>query len=279
MPKIFWLLFAVAPFNVFCQVTDDFSDGDFTTNPVWTGDNSTHWIISSGQLRSNSLTPSSTFYITTPSSLATVAQWTFSIHLQFNTSGANYVDVYLTSEEANLTSASNNGYFVRIGGTNDEVSFWKMTGGVPSLLIDGINGVTNTSNNLMRISVTRDASHVWTLQRDVGITGTYFTEGTTLDATFLHTSFFGIRITQSTSSFHTKHHFDDFSIGDLITDTSPPNLINVTLISDREVEVLFSSVSLSEWSGNTLSILMRYKEGLNSIEHLGACCAGLRWAQ
>jgi hypothetical protein len=184
MYKIFWLLFSVAPFNVFCQVTDDFSDGDFTSNPVWTADNNTHWTISSGQLRSNSLTPSSTFYITTACSIVTEAQWNFTVHLPFNTSSANYVDVFLLSEQANLTSASNNGYFVRIGGTSDEVGLWRMVAGTASPLIDGVNGITNTSNNLMRISVTRDAASVWTLQRDVGLTGTYFTEGTVTDATF-----------------------------------------------------------------------------------------------
>lgn len=240
MHKIFWLLFAVAPLNTFCQVTDDFSDGDFTANPVWTADNSSHWIISSGQLRSNSLTPSSTFYITTTSSIGTEAQWNFTIHLPFNTSSANYVDVYVMSEQANLTSTSNNGYFVRIGGTSDEIGLWKMVAGTASQMIDGVNGITNTSNNLIRISVTRDAANVWTLQRDVGLTGTYFTEGTVTDATFLNAAFFGIRITQSTSSFHNKHYFDDFYIGGLVTDTSPPTVISVTPISDKELEVLFS---------------------------------------
>lgn len=240
MYKIFWLLFAVAPLNGFCQVTDDFSDGDFTTNPIWLADNSSHWTVSSGQLRSNSLTPSSTFYITTASAIAAETQWNFTVHLLFNTSSANYVDVYLMSEQSDLMSASNNGYFVRIGGTSDEVSFWKLTAGAPSLLIDGVNGLTNTSNNRMRISVTRDASNQWTLQRDLGITGTYFTEGTVTDATFLSTAFFGIRITQSTSTFHTKHYFDDFFIGRLVTDTSPPSIVSVTPISDKELEVFFS---------------------------------------
>jgi hypothetical protein len=44
------------------------------------------------------------------------AQWEFFIDLRFATSGANYVDVYLMSDAADLTSGAN-GYFLRIGGT------------------------------------------------------------------------------------------------------------------------------------------------------------------
>lgn len=240
MNKIFWFLTTILPLNSFCQITDDFSDGDYTNNPVWVADNTAHWTISAGQLRSNSLTPSSTFYIVTPSATATLAQWNFLIHLPFNTSSANYVDVYLISEQQNLTSATNNGYFVRIGGTSDEVGLWKMVAGTPVVLIDGINGTTNTSNNLIRISVTRDASNRWTLSRDVGNTGVYITEGTATDATFISSAFFGIRITQSTASFHTKHYFDDFYIGNLVTDTDPPVLAKVNPISENELELVFS---------------------------------------
>lgn len=231
---------AILPLNSFCQVSDNFSDGDFISNPIWVADHAGNWTISAGQLRSNSLTPNSTFYIATPSTIATMAQWNFLIHLPFNTSGANYVDVYLVSQQQNLTSASNNGYFVRIGGTSDEVGLWKLTSGVSTPLIDGVNGITNTSNNLIRISVTRDASNLWTLNRDVGNTGSFITEGTTTDATFLSSAFFGIRITQSTASFHTKHYFDDFYVGTLISDSEPPSLSNVHPISEKELELVFS---------------------------------------
>ncbi len=221
------------------QVTDDFSDGDYTSNPVWTPDNATNWTVVSNQLRSNSSAASSTFYISTPSAQAMNAQWEFYVNLQFNTSSANFVDVYLISSTSTMTSA--NGYFVRIGGTPDEISLYKSTGGTSSILINGTDGITNTSNSILKIKVTRNASNLWTLQRDVsGMGNNYFTEGTTADNSFSTSSFFGIKITQSTASFFSKHFFDDFYVGPIILDTAPPVLNSVSVISSTELDLVFS---------------------------------------
>jgi len=72
--KIFLLLF----FNgsiLFAQVNEQFTDGDYTTNPVWTPSLSTDFIVASGQLQSNNTVASSNFYISTPSATSTNSQW------------------------------------------------------------------------------------------------------------------------------------------------------------------------------------------------------------
>ncbi len=221
------------------QLIDDFLDGDFISSPIWTPDNATNWTVVSNQLRSNSATTSSTFYISTPSTQALNAQWEFYVNLQFNTSSANFVDVYLMSSNATMTSA--NGYFVRIGGTPDEISLYKSTGGTSSILINGVDGITNTSNSILKVKVTRDAANLWILQRDVsGAGNNYFTEGTATDNTFGTSGFFGIRITQSTASFFNKHFFDDFYVGPIVLDTSPPILNSITVVSSTELNLSFS---------------------------------------
>lgn len=221
------------------QFEDDFSDGDFVTNPVWTPDQPTNWLVVGGQLRSNSAIANASFSITTPSSLAINAQWEFYVNLQFNTSSLNYVDVYLVSSNASLTSA--NGYFVRIGGTTDEVSLYKSTGGVASLLINGQDGVTNTSNTKLKIKVTRDASDFWKLERDLtGIGNAFVTESVPVqDNTFFTSAFFGIRIAQSTASFFNKHFFDDFVVGPLQVDKTPPKLFSANAISSTQLDLVF----------------------------------------
>jgi hypothetical protein len=221
------------------QVLDDFTDSDFTSNPIWTPDVAANWTISSNQLQSNSSTANSTFFISTPSAQALNAQWEFYVNLRFNTSSANFVDVYLTSSNATMLAA--NGYFVRIGGTRDEISLYKSTAGVPSIIVDGQDGITNSSNNILKIKVIRDGANSWSLFRDVSGTGNSFvSEGTAIDATFTTCSFFGIRIEQSTSSFFSKHFFDDIYAGPIILDTTPPVLNSILVASSTEINLTFN---------------------------------------
>src|SRR5690606_30193289 len=86
----------------------------FVTNSgVWTGSNSGNdFVIVNEQLRSNPVTAAE-YYLSTANSLAVNCEWKFSVNLQFNPSGANYVDVYLTSDQPNLQAANINGYYIR----------------------------------------------------------------------------------------------------------------------------------------------------------------------
>ena len=221
------------------QFTDNFADGDYTNNPVWTADNPANWVVVSNQLRSNNTTSNANFYVSTPSAQALNAQWEFYVNLQFNTSSLNFVDVYLTSSNATMVAA--NGYFVRIGGTPDEISLYRSSGGSSTIIINGVDGITNSSNNILKIRVTRDAANLWKLERDITGTGSnYFTEGTATDNTFTTSAFFGIRITQSTASFFQRHYFSDFYVGSIIGDIVPPTLNAINVISSTQLDLLFS---------------------------------------
>lgn len=133
------------------QLNDDFNDGDFTTNPSWSS-NSGDWIINGAlQLQSNNTVASSGFYISTINTLATSVQWEFYTKIGFNPSSANYIDVYLTSSASDISASGTSGYFVRIGNTDDEISLYrKNTSGVVTKIIDGANGILNTSSNAIK---------------------------------------------------------------------------------------------------------------------------------
>lgn len=226
------------------QIVDNFTDGDFTSAPIWSGDDSVFTIVNTSgnnQLRSNKMLPSTSFFLSTPSTQATDCQWEFFVNLQFQTSSANYVDVFLTSDQANLLSGSINGYFVRIGGTTDEISLFKKIGGVATKIIDGLDATTNTSNNTLKIKVTCSATNDWKLERDLSGTGsTFVQEGIINDASLTTSNFFGVAITQSTASFFQKHFFDDFYVGPIIYDLVPPVLISATAINATQIDVLFN---------------------------------------
>lgn len=202
----------------------------------------TDFSVNAGQLKSANTTSNTSFYISTPSTLANNCQWEFFVNLQFATSSTNYVDVYLTADNAVLTPSLISGYFVRIGNTSDDISLYKNVAGTPSLLIDGVNAiVASTSNNLIKIKVTRTSANLFTLERDMTGTGSsYVTEGTVTDATFTTSSHFGFVVKQSTSTFFGKHIFDDITVGPIVLDVTPPDLVSASVISTTAIDVLFN---------------------------------------
>ena len=254
--KYFLLLvtFLTLP-QIYGQVSDNFSDGDFSLSPAWTGDDSVYTIVDVAgdfHLRSNKLLTNSSFYLSTASSFSTDTQWEFYVNLALNTSSANYTDIYLTSDQANLLNATISGYFVRIGGTTDEISLYRKVAGVSTKIIDGVDGITNVSNNTLKIKVVCTATNDWTLSRDISGAGISFvTEGTVNDATVSGSSFFGVSITQSTASFFQKHFFDDFYVGPIIFDVTPPVLLSATALNATQIDVLFNE-PLNQASAETL---------------------------
>lgn len=225
------------------QFADNFEDGDFTSNPVWTG-NAADWMVNADkQLQSNNTTPNSSFVLSTINTRATSAQWDFWVRFNFNPSGANYTDFYLTASQSNITLANTTGYFVRLGDTPDEISLYRKDANGSSVkIIDGTDGLLNTSSSTLRIRVTRNAANLWTLSRDAGTvaTGVFVPEGSTTDATFTTSAFSGIWVRQSTSSFFQKHFFDDIVVKEFVPDITPPALVSATATSPTILEVLFN---------------------------------------
>lgn len=251
MRNLLLLIPCLFSINLFGQVTENFNDGDFTTDPVWVGDTADFIINPASQLQSNKAVAGTTFYISTANTLATSAQWELHVELAFNTSSANYVDAYLTASASDLINTNTTGYFVRIGNTDDEISLYrKDRSGVMTKIIDGSDKVLG-SNNLLKIKVTCSASGEWMLSRDITGTGTnYITEGVASDTTYTTSSYFGFLIKQSTASFFKKHFFDDIEIKSFITDTSAPVIQSINAVSPNAIDVLFSEAVDTTTAGN-----------------------------
>jgi len=236
------LLAAFCACTAYAQFTDDFSDGNFTESPAWSG-NDALFTVAAGQLRSNTgpLAAAATYYLSTPSAQV-MGQWEFFINLKFSPSSANYVDVYLVSDVQNLAAPAN-GYFVRIGETAKHVVLNKIASGtVAPTLVASPDGIVNSStNNPFRIKVTRDAADLWTLYYDDGNLGTYTTAGTATDASITTGGWFGVRIVQSTAASPVNnHYFDDFYAGPIILDTTPPAIVSASITDNLHVDLLFT---------------------------------------
>ncbi len=238
---LFLILFSIAFVSLPAQFTDDFSDGDFTNNPTWAGDNGEFEVLA-GELHLNNTAAaaSNSSYLSTPSTAIDNATWEFYLRLDFNTSGANYADIYLVSDMADLEGAVN-GYFVRVGGSGDEVSLFESTAGSSSNIINGRNGVLVGAPVEVRVRVTRDAAGNWELFSDTTSTGTLFlSEGTATDLTHTTSSHFGF-LTIYTSTRNDWSYLDNVSVtGTAVQDTFPPTVVSVTATSATVLEVVFS---------------------------------------
>ena len=223
---------------VFAQFADDFSDGDFTVNPVWSGTTS-KFIIAGNELQSfGNSGGADELYLSTGSDSVLNFDWTFDVDLTFNPSTSNYLKVYLTSNQADLTS-SLNGYYLRIGetGTSDTFELFRQDGSTDVKLLTGVVNFTTSVN--VRIKVTRTTSGIWELFTDKGITGSFTSNGSISDVTHITTSFFGVYCKYSTASRFDMFHFDNFNVQPIFVDIIPPSLLSVSQISSTQVDVVF----------------------------------------
>jgi hypothetical protein len=236
MRKFFLFLFLL-PLTSFCQISDDFSDGDFNNNPVWTGDTGKFEVNGSYQLHLNT-TGADTAILCTNNSLINNTEWHFWVKLSFATSANNNARVYLASDQQNI-AGSLNGYFVQVGEANDSIALYKQTGNTLLKLIHGTIAYTNNSTNTLRIKVTRDNSGNWNLYSDPTGGTVFQLEGTGFDNSFSSTSWFGVFCKYTTSNA-TKFYYDDFYVGPIIVDTIPPLVTAVSIVSPTKLDIQFS---------------------------------------
>jgi hypothetical protein len=238
------LFFIVIEMLSFGQIQESFSDGNFTLNPQWIGQDSLFTIIDeqgNSKLQSSSLIPNTSFYLATANNLSLACKWEFTLMLDFNTSSANYVDFFLTADQADLNAPSTSGYYLRVGETLDEISLYRKQGSSRIKIIDGPDGMSNQASNMFRIQITRNMYGTWRLFVDETTTGQAFDYiGSVNDLTMTSSAYSGWSIMQSTSTFMQKHRLDDVSIEVLPVDSIAPEISMVRTLSSTELELTFS---------------------------------------
>lgn len=239
--------------------SDNFSDGDFDSQPEWTGDDAKFIVNENNmlQLYDVEATTNSTAQLATESQAIDDATWEFFVRYDFPPSTSNYCDVYLVSNTRTVSSCTA-GYFVRVCGTGtpNNICLYKKNGSSSSKIIEGNAITTEDTNNNLKIKVTRSQNGEWKLYSDAGNTGSYTLEGETTDITITSSSYFGIYCKYSKTR-STKFYFDDFSVtGYYYTDTEAPILQSTRFTQNNQILLQFnedikeSSISASNFSVN-----------------------------
>ena len=235
--SLFFVFFV--PVLCFGQVNENFSDGNITDNPVWSGTTSNFVVNSAFQLQSNAKT-TSTSYLFTPSEAFDNATWECTVKIAYNPSAYNYACVYLASDKKDITSGCN-GYYVQIGGANDEVSLYVQEGTKKTKIIDGTDKRTDCNPVELRIKVTRDSSGNFALYSKLASENDFVQEGTTQNNNVVKSStYFGLLFT-NTAQTGKDYYFDDIVVtGDKTIDNEPPKWTSFTLIQPNNLKLGFS---------------------------------------
>lgn len=230
------------------QLQDDFSDGNFTENPVWSGKEECFQVNADYVLQLNA-PEAGKAYLSTENERIFDTEWRFFIHLNFSPSSNNFARIYLTSNQQDLQTPLN-GYFLQFGEplSNDAIELYRQNGLEETLICRGTEGMI-ASKFSIRVKVIHSISGDWKIFADTS-GGDMFTEiASGTDATFVDSRFFGI-FCQYTIGNANRFFFDDFYIGDEIVDNEPPKIEKINPISNNSVEVVFNEAVTSESASN-----------------------------
>ena len=146
------------------QVQDNFSDGEFSTNPIWGGNTVNFTVNTTKQLQSKTSITGTT-YLSTFHNLTNLdsKEWHFWVKLAFSPSTSNYARIYLSASVSDL-SLNPSGYYLQLGesGTKDAVRLMKNENGTITEICSGLSGQIAKSFTI-GIKVVRNKKGEWKL--------------------------------------------------------------------------------------------------------------------
>lgn len=245
MRKVLLFFSILLALSIRAQVVDSFNDGNFTYNPTWSGHTQNFVISSDLQLQSKASTTSFS-WLTTPSVSINDATWQCKIKLNFTASGSviststsNYSCFYIVADSETLAD-NMNGYYVQVGGTNDEVSLFYQQEKTKTKIIDGIDKRTDGTSVELTIKVTRDKLGNFCLYSKKSTETDFVKEGECLHEGQKTSSFVGLLFANTTTT-GSSYYFDDILVtGNAELDTISPEISKFELLSDTSIQLYFS---------------------------------------
>lgn len=238
-----WMVVFLTAFfssGAYAQVSDDFSDGDFTADPVWTGTAADFIVNTSQQLQLNA-PAAGTSYLVTAHNLSGFdnKEWSVWVRQNFAGSGSNFGRIYLTSESSDLTTEPD-GIYLQLGEalSVDAVRLMQRNGGAVTQICASADG-TIASAFQAGIKVVRDNTGMWSLYIDFAGGTDYALVATGSETAVPVGTHIGYLCTY-TAGNATRFYLDDVYAGDEIVDTDPPVMTSVQVIDANNIDVLFS---------------------------------------
>ena len=249
------------------QVSDGFDDGDFSSNPTWTG-STADFKVNNGQLQL-SAPAGGTSYLAVKSDWKDTASWDFYFKLDFAPSGSNQLEIYLGYTNADLT-ADGNGYFLRIGesGNEDNLELYRKTGTSLTQLAEGSLSTLGAGTNEARVRVTRSKQGVFEVSADFAGGNNLILDFKATDDAYSEGAYFGF-VCDYTSTRADKFVFDDVRIDPIFKDIVAPELTEIVVLDEKTIQLQFSesldSVSAVDVSNYLLNSQVPVQAVYNSV--------------
>ena len=241
------------PLGCHCQIAEDFSDGDFTNGNQWTGDQES-FIVHNGQLQLHEIENGESF-LGINHNISIEASWTFDIKMAFNPSARNFCRVYAISDVPDLTKELK-GYYVQIGGSQDEISLYRQDITEHIKIIDGPDGIVDTSQVNLTIKISRDKTNNWSLFLKNPNQDRFELIGSVEDSMHTDVNFFGFYC-KYTISRSRGFLFDNVLIeGEQFIDHNPPIFTSIKVLDKHNLRVEMNepiqTPDISQFFVNTL---------------------------
>ena len=222
------------------QFSDNFSDGNLSSNPVWQGDVANFVVTSSKELQLQAPDAGASV-LYTPYILQDSTVWEALVRLDFSASTSNQLRLYLMWDSNDFTNGK--GYFLEFGesGNTDAIRLLRAEN-TNTTLATATVGAIAAEPTTVRIRITRDAKGVWTLGADYKGGYAFQKEFTVTDAKLsFKNSIFGLKCIY-TATRKDKFFFDDIKVQLLAPDTQAPQITAVQVKNDKQLEVSFDEI-------------------------------------
>jgi len=234
------LLALLSSHCVVAQISDDFSDGNFSQNPKWHGNTSHFEIDSLNRLHLNAPYETANSFLCLESPFLENTSWELSLKMAFSPSASNYLDWYIIANDSLLSSCTE-AYYIRVGGADDAIVLYKRKDNENSKLLESIAGIVNINPVEIRLKVERNIGGEFIVWADLLNANNWTLIGSTIDFTELNAYYSGVDC-KYTSTRSDKFSFDNFSInGSPFIDSIAPKLMSVTRIDSTSISVEFGT--------------------------------------
>ena len=239
MKRLLLITFIIWNSSINAQVSDNFSDGNFSDSPSWGGNNADFYVNSSKQLQSTA-SVAGTSYLSTNHQLTSIdsKEWRFWIKMAFSPSTNNYSKIYLSATNADL-SINPDGFYLQFGesGSADAIHLCKQQNGISTVICSGLSGQI-ASSFAISVRVIRDMSGNWKLYVDPSGNDNFSSYSIGNDPTSIIGTSVGI-VCKYTVSNANKFYLDNFYVGNEILDLTPPKIVSAEAIFSNQIDILF----------------------------------------